>query len=319
MVVCTDGGDGRELRGMSLCAGYGGLELGLAIAETGYRTVCYVEREAHAASTLVARMEDQAVDCAPVWDDLRSFDGKPWRDRVHILTAGYPCQPFSVAGKRRGKRDPRHLWPEVERIIGEVRPAAVFVENVEGHLDVGFAEVRASLERLGYHTKAGLFTAREVGASHRRRRLFILAYADSDRRGLHAGPDDRSGIDHDQVTVLHGEDEFGAVLADQCGAGLVEHVDGDAGAGLAPDRQKLADAESIFAPGPGELPDWNRLLHRRPDLQPAFLRARDGMADRLDRTRGAGNGVCSLAAAFAYRTLKADFAGDGAGQEGGGP
>jgi len=305
--------DGGELRGLSLCSGYGGLELGISIAEPGYRTVCFVEREAHAAAALVARMEDKALEQAPVWDDLKSFDGHAWRDRVHILTAGYPCQPFSMAGKRCGKNDPRHLWPEVERIIGEVRPTAVFAENVEGHIDLGFAEVAASLQKLGYYTKAGLFTAREVGASHRRRRLFLLAYADGERCGLYAGSDTGGRFDHDQVTVLHGGDELGPVLADKCSAGMVEHVDGDEGAWLASDREELAECEAIFAPGPGELQDWHRLLHRRPDLQPAIFRTRDGLADRVERTRGAGNGVCSLAAAFAYRTLKADFVGDAAG------
>lgn len=78
---------GSALAGLSLCAGYAGLDLGLTIAEPGYRAVCFVEREAHAAATLVARMEDQALDQAPVWSDLRTFDGRPWRGRVDILTA----------------------------------------------------------------------------------------------------------------------------------------------------------------------------------------------------------------------------------------
>lgn len=300
--------DGSELRGLSLCAGYGGIDLGLAIAEPGYRTVCFVEREVHAAATLVARMEDEALDQAPVWSDLRSFDGKPWRGRVHILTAGYPCQPFSLAGKRRGESDPRHLWPEVERIIDEVRPEIVFAENVEGHLDLGFAEVAQSLAGLGYRTKAGLFTARETGASHRRRRLFILAYADRDGCGVHAGPGDPGRAATAEVALLHRLDELWAVLAGERGAGLDQAVADDAGAGL-----DASDAAPLFAPGPGEFPVWHRLLHRRPDLQPAILRADDGMADRVDRTRGAGNGVCPLAAAFAYRTLKAAHAADRGG------
>lgn len=116
------------LFGLSLCAGAGGLDLGLAIACPRYRTVGYVERDAFAASIIVARMEDAALDHAPLWDDIASFDGRPWRGAVDIVTAGYPCQPFSVAGKRRGADDPRHLWPHVARIIDEVEPPFVFLE-----------------------------------------------------------------------------------------------------------------------------------------------------------------------------------------------
>ena len=113
------------LFGLSLCSGAGGLDLGLGIAIPGYRTVGHVERETFAAATLVARMEDAALNHAPVWDDVATFDGRPVRGAVDIVTAGYPCQPFSVAGKRQGADDPRHLWPHVVRIIGNVsRPSS---------------------------------------------------------------------------------------------------------------------------------------------------------------------------------------------------
>ncbi len=96
-----------------------------------------VPRQTYAAAVLVARMEDASLDHAPVWDDVGTFDGRPWRGAVDIVTAGYPCQPFSVAGKRRGADDPRHLWPHVARIIGEVEPPFVFLENVAHHLRLG--------------------------------------------------------------------------------------------------------------------------------------------------------------------------------------
>lgn len=165
------------MNGMALCAGVGGLELGLRIAlGDAYRTVCYVEREAFAAACLVARMEEEALDRAPVWDDLATFDGRPWRGLVDVVTAGYPCQPFSVAGKRRGASDPRHLWPHVARIIGECEPRLVFLENVAGHLNLGFGEVTTWLEDVGFRLKPGLFSAPEVGAPHERERLFVLAH-----------------------------------------------------------------------------------------------------------------------------------------------
>jgi DNA (cytosine-5)-methyltransferase 1 len=168
------------LFGLSLCSGAGGLDLGLAIAIPGYRAVGHVERETFAAATLVARMEDASLDQAVVWDDVGTFDGRPWRGAVDIITAGYPCQPFSVAGKRRGGDDPRHLWPHVARIIAEVEPPFVFLENVAHHLRLGFPEVAAGLVGMGYRLAAGLFTAAEVGAPHKRERLFILAIREGD-------------------------------------------------------------------------------------------------------------------------------------------
>ena len=166
----------------------------------------YVEREAFAAALLVARMDDAALDRAPVWDDVASFDGRPWRGGVDIVVAGYPCQPFSVAGRRLAAADPRHLWPHVARIVGEVGPPFVFLENVAHHLRLGFPEVAGDLVGLGYRLAAGLFTAAEVGAPHRRERLFILAHREGDadadparlladagggRQQGHAEPDER--------------------------------------------------------------------------------------------------------------------------------
>jgi DNA (cytosine-5)-methyltransferase 1 len=175
-----NGGDG--LFGLSLCSGAGGLDLGLTIACPGYRTLGHVEREAFAAAVLVARMADAALDPAPVWDDVATFDGCPWRGAVDIVTAGYPCQPFSTAGRMRGADDPRHLWPQVARIVGEVAPPFVFLENVAHHLRLGFPEVAGDLVGLGYRLAAGLFTAAEVGAPHRRERLFVLAHREGDER-----------------------------------------------------------------------------------------------------------------------------------------
>lgn len=222
--------DSAELRGISLCAGYAGLDLGLHIAEPEYRTVAFVERESHAAAALVARMADQALGQAAIWDDLRSFDGRPFRDRVHLVSAGYPCQPFSYAGKRSGDTDPRHLWPEVARIVDEVRPEWVWCENVEGHLSLGFPDVVSSLRSLGYTTKAGLFTAREAGARHRRRRLFILAHADSQRWRLRAGSADRSGEDPAGLASGSIERQRGAVCSQRVDEGLdVALVDAEGG------------------------------------------------------------------------------------------
>lgn len=290
-----------DFRGISLCAGYGGLDLGLHIAEPRYRTVAFVERESHAAAALVARMADKALGEALVWDDLRSFDGRPWRGRVHIVAAGYPCQPFSLAGRRAGASDPRHLWPEVARIVDEIAPEWVWCENVEGHLSLGYTEVAADLRRMGYTPKAGLFTTREAGGSHRRRRLFILAHADRSRCWLRARLDARNGEDPGCVADRRGGGERRAVPTVGNGSKLDAALADAQGAWMVGEDGELP----IYAPGPGELQAWEDILLRHPDAQPAILRAGHGLADRMDRTRGAGNGVSSVAAALAWAVLKA--------------
>jgi DNA (cytosine-5)-methyltransferase 1 len=145
--------------------------------------VGHVERETFAAAILVARKEDAALDCAPVWDNVASFGGRPWCGAVDIVTAGDPCQPFSVARERRGADDPRHLWLHVARIIGECEPPFVFLENVAHHLRLGFPEVASGLVGMGYRLAAGLFTAAEVVAPHKRERLFLLAIRQGNELG----------------------------------------------------------------------------------------------------------------------------------------
>lgn len=288
-----------SLCGISLCAGVGGLDLGLHIAEPGYRTVCHVERNSFAAATLVARMADTALAPAPVWDDLRSFDGRPWRGRVHIVSAGYPCQPFSLSGHRRGQDDPRHLWPAVARIIGEVAPEWCFFENVPGHLSLGLQDVARDLQRLGYVVAACVVSAAEVGGSHLRERLFILAHADLQKQwqpGLPAagngGREDAEGRASERQT--DGAEERGAEL--------------DAAVGSADGSGLDAAGPGLFPPLPGAFAQWRVALDARPDLKPAVFRLDHGMASWLDRTAAAGNGVVPLAAARAWRMLRAEFA-----------
>ncbi len=171
------------MNGLAICAGIGGIELGLrlAIGEL-YKTVCYVEREAFAAAVIVARMEDKMLDFAPVWDDLQTFDGTIWRGKVDIITAGFPCQPWSVAGKRSGRDDDRWIWPGIVRIIREIRPGFVLFENVPGLIRGGLGPVLASLAELGFDAEWDTFRASDVEAPHRRERLFILAYAQINHR-----------------------------------------------------------------------------------------------------------------------------------------
>jgi DNA (cytosine-5)-methyltransferase 1 len=161
---------------IGLCAGYGGIELGLKLAIPNLRSVALCEIEAFAIANLVSKMEAGLMDPAPIWPDLKTFPWAAFRDRVDILTGGYPCQPFSAAGQRRGKDDPRHLWPYIAEGIRLLRPRICFFENVEGHISLGLSDVIEDLAGMGYRTTWGIFSAAEVGAPHQRKRVFIMAH-----------------------------------------------------------------------------------------------------------------------------------------------
>lgn len=176
------------LRILSLCSGVGGFELGVRIAAPNAVTVGYAEIEAYAASVLAARIADGCLDAAPIWlGDLRELDPTPWRGLVDCIIGGYPCQPFSHAGQRRGNDDERSLWGGIAELIADLKPGRCFFENVSGHLSLGFDQVGADLQSMGYCVAAGIFSAAEVGASHRRERLFIMADRESDAGRVHAG------------------------------------------------------------------------------------------------------------------------------------
>ncbi|MGR3501623.1 DNA cytosine methyltransferase [Pseudaestuariivita sp.] len=285
-----------EIRGISLCSGVGGLDLGLHIAEPGYRSVCFVERQAFCASVLVARMADQSFRPAPVWDDLRTFDGHAWRGRVHLVSAGYPCQPFSYSGHRKGRDDPRHLWPNVARVVREVSPRWVFLENVPGHLSLGLDHVVGQLQDMGFGVAACVTSAAEAGGSHLRQRVFILGDANSAVGWKSCcDPVERSR----SAVPLRREPDGVTDRPEKSGGSVVPSVAADESLrgpdGTAP----------LFAPGPGDFAIWGEILGQQPQLKPCLRRLDDGMADRVERCAAAGNGVVPLAAARAWITLRA--------------
>jgi len=173
------------------------------------------------------------MDPAPIWTDLKTFPWTEFCDRVDILTGGYPCQPFSSAGKRAGKDDPRHLWPWIADGIASMRPSVCFFENVEGHISLGLSDVIENLAGMGYRTTWGIFSASEVGAPHQRKRVFILAYRDdcgswknfkpqelrSDR--LEQSPCDPRGIESREIKQRHSWSE--EAMAYRSGEGLPRH------------------------------------------------------------------------------------------------
>ena len=165
-----------DTRTISICSGYGGIELGLSAVVPGIRTVCYVENEVSVCEILGARIKDGLLDDAPIWTDLRTFDATAWRGRVHLITGGFPCQPHSVAGNRKGADDSRELSGEVLRIAEELGYPTLFLENVPGIRKFWYYNVRPRLQSMGYRVEEVLVTAAETGAPHKRQRLFILAH-----------------------------------------------------------------------------------------------------------------------------------------------
>ncbi|WP_416135547.1 DNA cytosine methyltransferase [Aquimarina sp. 2201CG5-10] len=180
---CTKKPINEEQRILSFCYGYGGLERGVN-SVIPIKSVAYVEIEAFQDFNLVASMEAGLVDPAPIYTDIKTFDAKPFRNRIHGIIGGYPCQGESYAGKRQLWNDSRFIYPYIEKCINASRPLWCFFENVSGHLSGSFPYVLDSLRSMGYNVEAGLFTASEVGAPHERKRLFILALDDSTNGGF---------------------------------------------------------------------------------------------------------------------------------------
>lgn len=176
---------GRGMNELALFAGAGGGILGGKLL--GWRTVCAVERDSYAASVLVARQNDGILAPFPIWDDVRTFDGKPWRGCVDVVSGGFPCQDISSAGKGAGIEGAKSgLWKEMARIVGEVRPRYVLVENSPMLIHRGLAVVLGDLASMGYDAHWGVLGADDAGACHKRKRLWLIA-ADSYRKSEHAG------------------------------------------------------------------------------------------------------------------------------------
>ena len=262
---------------VSLCAGYGGIDLGLRRAIPALRTIAVSEIEAFACANLVAKMEAGLLDPAPIWTDLKTFPWSEFRDRVDILSGGYPCQPFSAAGKRLGAEDPRHLWPHISTGIALMRPAVCFFENVEGHISLGLPNVIEDLAGLGYRTTWGIFSASEVGAPHQRKRVFILAYDQRQRieelgRQIAVGSQQHSawddgGMDYANAMAAGGIfGVLGSAQGEEQGEGLQRQRPGHAAgyAGQDPWPSRPGEQQFAWEPPRVVVDDAARLRSREP-------------------------------------------------------
>ena len=290
---------------ISFCSGYGGIERGLELAGVEHRVIAYVEIEAFAIANLVNKMEDGIIPPAPIYTDIKTFPSEIFRGKVSILTGGYPCQPFSAAGKRLGADDPRHLWPHIRRHIAAIRPAKCFFENVEGHVSLGLSSVLSDMEEDGYRSAWGIFSAREVGAPHQRKRVYIMGNSNLPHgkgRGL-------SGRVYSQHTLANSASKLAYPRCGASSEGVKQAKLWSIGAGESPEstRKKCGQTKNVqgqkWPAGPNqEQYEWEQprtVWKTKPELGGTL----DGHSNRVDRLRLLGNGVVPATAAKAWLTL----------------
>ncbi|WP_224755849.1 DNA cytosine methyltransferase [Burkholderia contaminans] len=266
---------------MALFAGAGGGILGGHLL--GWRTVCAVERDAYAAQVLAQRQNDRALRPFPIWSDVRTFDGRPWQGIVDVVSGGFPCQDISTAGAGAGIDGERSgLWAEMARIIREVRPRFVLVENSPMLTSRGLGRVLGDLASMGLDARWGVISAADTGAHHLRERIWIVAHADgvswNEWRTSDAeqGP---QGRDADRGRI-------GAALADS-------------------DCERRSQARRFT--GLSAIPDRRGTVRRfNPwPVEPGMGRVVDGVAHRVDRLTAIGNGQVPRVAATAFSILSA--------------
>lgn len=259
---------------LALFAGAGGGILGGILS--GWRTVCAVEIEPYCREILLRRQRDGVLPLFPIWDDVRTFDGHEWRGLVDVISAGFPCQPFSVAGRQRAELDSRNLWPETIKIIRNVRPTYALLENVPGLKAKPYWEtIVADLVESGYGVKWDCLRASAMGAPHRRDRLWVVA-TDAERTRL-----ERQWVGTKCMETQEPMSSSGS-------------KDVAVAAGERP-QNTLSNGKPTRFGNATDCCWWQ--------TEPLVGRVVDGMAHRVDRLRALGNGQVPIVAASAWEIL----------------
>lgn len=280
------------MNGLALCSGFGGIERGLESRIDGFKTVCHVEGEAYAAAVLVKKIQEGTIHEAAVWSNVKTFNGEPWRSKVDIISGGFPCQPHSSAGKLLAEEDPRNLWPDVKRIIGEVRPRIIFLENVSNINNTIAPSIVGDLAQMGFDAAWCVVRASDVGAPHRRARWFIMAHAHGKSNNEELQRTNRQ-IFTEGRRLQTRKDERKAR------------------------REFRGKSENDAPDTSSERSGKSRVLLQRPNgklidrpseegwwaVEPPVGRVVDGVAHWVDRLRGCGNGVVPQQAAYAFDIL----------------
>jgi len=288
------------MNGLALFAGVGGLELGIKQLIPSSRIICYVEGEAFSASVLVSKMEKGILHEAPIWSNVRTFNGSIFSRKVDFISAGFPCQPFSQAGKLKGKEDERWLWDDIERIIGEVRPKFIFLENVSNFINGGIDAVLGTLAKFGFNAEYGCLKVSEVGGNHHRNRFFLFAYSAEGGRIMA----DSNGFKFENLSDSDSKrfnknkfnsswEKFDSI---RCGQILCDSNRFRRTQLHAPSiSSELGFITRGYDTPWGSKAWWS--------VEPSICRVVDGVADRVDRLRACGNGVVPYQAYRAYSEL----------------
>jgi DNA (cytosine-5)-methyltransferase 1 len=309
----------EKLNELALFAGAGGGILGGKLL--GWRTVCAVEWEKYPACVLAARQNDGILPPFPIWDDVQTFDGKPWRGIVDVVSGGFPCQDISIAGNGDGLDGERSgMWSEMARIISEIRPKYAFIENSPMLTSRGLERVLADLASMGFDAEWGVLGANEVGANHQRNRIWIV--------GKNANPKFLGCQKRPNEQRIDGDRQASSELGDLCQTQSEEMADPnllrcihghpeikptERGVNALCDTStssknvgdsKISGLSSCFE-GQGERESWGAGIGSAQwwQVEPPLDRVVDGMADRVDRLKAIGNGQVPLCAATAWNIL----------------
>jgi len=267
---------------LALFAGAGGGILGGHLL--GWRTVCAVEWEPYPASVLVARQNEKVLPSFPIWDDVQTFDGNPWKGIVDVISGGFPCQDISAAGKGAGIDGERSgMWGEMARIIREVRPKYVFVENSPMLTSRGLGRVLGDLASMGFNARWGVLGAADVGANHKRDRIWIVGTKMAYTQKLFGN----GGKDNARISM---ERETQPKFGNNCGQSSISYSNGTQCQGV--QQSERTKQEYAYACDPC----WWQ-------TEPNVGRVADGVAARVDRLNAIGNGQVPLCAATAWKLL----------------
>jgi DNA (cytosine-5)-methyltransferase 1 len=284
------------LNELALFAGAGGGILGGGLL--GWRTVCAVEWEAYPASILCARQNDGLLPSFPIWDDVQTFDGKPWRGIVDVISGGFPCQDISVAGKGAGIEGERSgMWKQMARIIGEVRPRFVFVENSPMLTSRGLGTVLGDLSKMGFDAEWGVISAANIGANHQRERIWLVAYSSNhglDRRSVRRINDKRNDSSQTKQNETWNA-QRPSCLGNNIRGSKRKNLYNSNSENVERQWQKSIGVEQKLG-NFGSSSWWS--------IEPNVGRVANGVAARVDRLKAIGNGQVPLCAATAWQLLR---------------